>query len=99
MRDFNTITTPFIEILNHTLVKWNPKAQQDFEEIKKKLTQALVLAFSCFEEISDVECDASGVRIGGVLTQECCPTTNFSEKLTDPIRLFIRPYVFIKQTK
>jgi len=28
------------EVLKQALFKWNPKAQQAFEEIKKKLTQA-----------------------------------------------------------
>jgi len=56
------------EVLKQALFKWNPKAQQAFEEIKKKLTQAWVLALPCFEKIFEVECDAFGVGIGGVLT-------------------------------
>jgi len=47
-----------------------PKAQSAFEEIKKRPTQAPVLSLLCFSMIFEVKCDASGVGIGDVLTQE-----------------------------
>ena len=72
---------PMTEVLKDTSFKWNPKAQSAFEEVKKKLTQALVLALLCFEKVFEVECDVSGVGIGGVLTQEGKPLAFFSEKL------------------
>ena len=51
--------------------QWNRKAQAAFEEIKtKKLTQAPILAFPCFDKVFKVECDIYEVGIGGVLTQE-----------------------------
>jgi len=45
-----------------------PKAQVAFEEIKTKLTQAWFLALACFDKVFEVEYDASGVAIRGVLT-------------------------------
>ena len=62
--------SPMTEVLKGASFKWNPKAQSAFEEVKKRLTQAPVLALSCFEKVFEVECDASRVGIGGVLTQE-----------------------------
>jgi len=76
------------EVLKQSTFKWNPKVQQAFEEIKKKLTQAPVLALPCFEKIFEIECDASGVGIGEVLTQEGRPIAYFSEKLCDSKRKY-----------
>jgi len=83
IRNFSTIMTPISKVLKDTSFKWTLKAQQAFEEIKRKLTQALVLALPCFEKIFEVECDASNVGIRGVLTQEGHPFAYFSEKLCD----------------
>jgi len=37
MRDFSTITALMIEDPKHISFKWNPKAQQGFKEVKRKL--------------------------------------------------------------
>jgi len=67
---------------------WNPKAQAAFEEIKLKLTQALVLTLPCFDKVFEVECHAFRVGIGGVLTQEGRPLPIFSEKLCEARRKY-----------
>ena len=56
------------EVMKGTLFMWTPKAQSAFEDIKSKLTQASTLYLPCFSKIFEVECDVSGVGIGGVFT-------------------------------
>jgi len=66
--------------------KWPPKSQSAFEEVKSKLTQVPVLALPRLDKVFDVECDASRVGIGGVLTREGRLFALFSEKLCDSRR-------------
>jgi len=68
IRNFSTILAPMTEVLKGSSLTWDPKAQAAFEEVKRRLTQASVLALPCFEKVFEVECDASGVGIGGILT-------------------------------
>ena len=56
------------EAIKGTSFHWTPKAQSAFKEIKTRLTQARVLSLPCFSKVFEVECDAFGVGIGGVLT-------------------------------
>jgi len=88
IQNFSTITAPMMKVIKGTSFRWTPKAQSTIEEMKLKLTQAAVLALPCFDKVFEVECDASGVGIGGVLTQEDKHLAFFSEKLCESRRKY-----------
>ena len=78
------MVAPITECLKGGVFKWNDDAQRSFELIKKKLTQAPILQLLNFAAPFEVECDASRVGIGGVLSQGRKPIAYFSEKLNGP---------------
>ena len=88
MKDFSTIVTPMTEVLKGKSFEWSDQAQFAFEEIKRRLTSAPVLSLPDFSKIFEVECDASGVGIGDVLSQEKRHIAYFSEKLNEAKRKY-----------
>jgi hypothetical protein len=61
--------------------KWGEPQENAFQELKKRLTEAPLLVLPYFTRTFEVECDASGIGIGGVLMQEGKLVAYFSEKL------------------
>ena len=83
VKDFSTIAAPLNELTKKGVVfKWGAPQDEAFLELKKQLTQAPLLVFPDFTKTFEIECDASGIGIGGVLMQERKPIAYFSEKLS-----------------
>ena len=82
VKDFSTIAYPLNEITKkNVLFVWGKAQQFSFDELKRRLTQAPLLALPDFSQTFEIECDASGIGIGGVLMQNGRPVAYHSEKL------------------
>nr|GEX25368.1 hypothetical protein [Tanacetum cinerariifolium] len=68
--------------------QWTKEVQNAFGIVKRKMVEAPVLVLPDLEKIFEVECDASNVRIGRVLSQGGKPVAVFSEKLSDAKRKY-----------
>nr|GEW12206.1 hypothetical protein [Tanacetum cinerariifolium] len=78
-----TLVSPITECLKRGNFIWTKVAQASFERIKARMTEALFLAFPNFEKVFELYCDASGVGISVVLSQDNRPIAFFSEKLSE----------------
>jgi hypothetical protein len=61
--------------------EWGAAQQNAFDELKRWLINAPLLAFPDFSKQFEIACDASGLGIGGVLMQEGRPIAYFSKML------------------
>jgi len=68
-------------VKKHSQFNWREKQEKVFITFIEILIHELILALSNFVKSFEVECDASGVRIGVILVQEGHLITYFSEKL------------------
>jgi hypothetical protein len=83
MRDFSTIAAPLNDLMKKGVsFHWGSAQDQAFHTLIDKLTHAPLLQLPDFGKTFELECDASGIGIGGVLLQEGKPITYFSEKLS-----------------
>ena len=62
---------------------WTKYTAKAFNEVNQKMTKAPTMRLPNITNSFEVECDASGLGIGGVLSQEHHPIAYFSEKLNN----------------
>ena len=86
VKDFSTIAAPLNELTKKGVpFSWGVEQDRSFNMLKDKLTHAPLLQLPNFNKTFELENDASGIGLGGVLLQEGKPVAYFSEKMSGPV--------------
>jgi hypothetical protein len=85
IRNFSCICTPILYTMKkkHKYFNWTEEVEKRFRVLKEKITGQPILVLPDFGKTFQVRCDASGVAIGAVLSQDNKPIAYFSEKLNE----------------
>jgi hypothetical protein len=71
VKGFSLLATPLNELTKKNMpFKWGKAQENAFNTLKDKFTNARLLHLPDFDKTFQIECDASGIGIGGVLMQE-----------------------------
>jgi hypothetical protein len=85
MRDFSTIAAPLNDLMKKGVpFYWGVAQEYSFNTLIDKLTHAPLLQLPNFGKTFELECNASGIGIGGVLLQEGKSIAYFSKKMSEP---------------
>ncbi|XP_071926096.1 uncharacterized protein [Coffea arabica] len=70
VKDFSTIAAPLNEIIKKNVgFQWGKEQEESFLKLKKLLTSAPILALPNFDVTFEIECDASGIGIGAMVSK------------------------------
>ena len=83
IKGFSTIMSLITNCMKQREFVWTKAAAKAFNEVKQKMTKAPIMRLPDFTKPFEVECDVSGIGIGGVLSQKHHPIAYCSEKLND----------------
>ena len=81
IKGFSAVAAPLIDCLKQPVLEWTATTQHSFDALKNTLTTTPCLQVPDFEKTFELDCDALGVGIRGVLSQERKTIAVFSEKL------------------
>jgi hypothetical protein len=70
----------------NTSFKWIEEDDKSFSILKEKITERPILVLPDFRKTFQVRCDASGVAIGAVLSQDNRYVAYFSENMNETMR-------------
>jgi hypothetical protein len=72
----------------HKSFKWTEEVEKSINILKEKITEQPILVLPNFRKTFQARCDASGVAIGSVLSQDNRHVTYFSENMNDTKRKY-----------
>jgi hypothetical protein len=90
IRNFNRICAPILDTIKkeNKHFNWTEEVDKGFRVLKEKITEKPILVLPYFKSTFQVKCDASGVAIEVVLSQDNKNVDYFSEKLNDVKRKY-----------
>ena len=70
VKGFSSIASPLTELIKKDVpFVWGKEQEESFQALKSMLSSSPLLQLPNFDKAFEIECDASGVGIGGVLMQ------------------------------
>ena len=90
IKNFSGICAPIIDTIKkkHRYFNWTTKDEKIFRVLKEKITEQSIMVLPNFKKKFQVRCDASGVAIGAVLSQDNKHVSYFGDKLNDTKRKY-----------
>ena len=82
IQGYDAIAAPLAKLLKKNGFQWSKQAEESFHNLKRAMTQALVLSLPDFSKQFVVEADALGNGLGTVLMQEGKPLAYYSKAIT-----------------
>lgn len=86
IRNFSGICETFLDTIKGGVkykFKCTLEAEKSFQMLKKQVATQPNLQFPSLEKLFTLECDASGLVVGSVLSQEGRPMDFYSEKINE----------------